>query len=83
MSTLSNEHRKLVNGVGRCSVPMWQAGCPAGFCDELAYGERPPGETFRNVATGEIQRWDGRYAGYVPGLACQAHGGPSRTGERQ
>lgn len=25
---------------------------------------------------GEEHRWDGLYNGYVPGLACYAHGGP-------
>lgn len=51
------------NGEGLCSVPMWQGGCPAGFCDEVAYGK----------PTKDGKRW---YAGYVPGLACPTHGGP-------
>ncbi len=69
-------HHKLTNGVGKCSVPTWRMGRPAGFCDAPAYGERPPGKTYRNVYTGEIMRLDGRYSGHVPGLACEAHGGP-------
>jgi len=66
-----NEH-----GVGRCSVPMWCGGLPAGFCDRDAYGERPPGAMWRDAYTGERHRRDGRYNGYVPGLACPIHGGP-------
>jgi hypothetical protein len=62
-------------GFGRCSVPMWMGGSPCGFCDKPAFGERPDAVTHT--------RWDGfewrddlLYAGYVPGLACAAHGGP-------
>lgn len=69
-------HKKLDDeGRGKCSVPMWCNGLPAGFCDEEAYGERPDGETYRD-GYGNIRRFDGRYAGYIPGLACPAHGGP-------
>ena len=62
-------------GIGACSVPMWMAGSPAGHCDEPAYGERPPGKTHRR-RDGYEWRDDGRYPGYVPGLACPIHGGP-------
>ncbi len=56
------QHKKLdKNGVGKCSVPMWIGGVPAGFCDEDAYGE---------VEKGQL-----RYSGYVPFLACYRHGG--------
>ena len=72
----SNHHHKLINGHGKCSVPMWMNGCPAGFCDNPAYGERPDGKTWRNAHTGELHRYDGKYNGYVPGLACHVHGGP-------
>lgn len=34
MSVLSQSNKTLTNGVGRCSVPMWMHGGPAGFCDE-------------------------------------------------
>ncbi len=69
-------HRKLdKDGRGKCSVPMWSNGCPDGFCEEDAYGQRPEGETYRD-ASGRIHRHDGLYDGYVPGLACPAHGGP-------
>lgn len=69
----------LKDGVGKCSVPMWQAGCPAGHCDKDAYGKRPKCETWRNPDTGREFRIDGKYAGYVPDLACPDHGGPSRA----
>lgn len=68
-------HHELIDGVGKCSVPMWMGGMPAGFCDEPAYGKPPPSETYR-TAWGEERRFDGRYSGYVPGLACPSHGGP-------
>lgn len=80
MASLSKHHRELTNGVGKCSVPMWIQGMPAGFCDEPAYGERPPSKTFMNYAFGEMQREDGRYNGYVPALACPCHGGPGKPG---
>lgn len=63
-------------GEGTCSVPMFNfQGCPAGFCDERAFGERPPARVI-TPAIGYPYREDGRYAGYVPGLACPMHGGP-------
>lgn len=76
MSALSDCHKTLnADGVGRCSVPMWGVGGPAGFCDEPAFGERPDGVT--NLRwDGYEWRDDGLYAGYVPGLACRCHGGP-------
>lgn len=77
MATLSKHHQELnAFGEGKCSVPMWSMGCPAGFCDAPAYGERPPCKSFFNYCTQEMQREDGRYSGYVPALACPAHGGP-------
>ena len=63
MATLSEHHTTLTNGVGKCSVPMWCNGLPAGFCDEPAYGTQ----------TEEGKR---RYPRYVPALACFGHGGP-------
>jgi hypothetical protein len=79
MSSTQQHHHELTDGVGRCSVPMWMNGCPCGFCDAPAYGKRPEGTQFRNAYTGEMMRFDGRYNGYVPGLACEGHGGPSAT----
>lgn len=63
-------------GVGKCSVPLWYGGMPAGFCDAPAFGARLPCREYRAAHSGEVIREDGRYAGYVPGLACPAHGGP-------
>jgi hypothetical protein len=66
MATLSEHHKTLTNGVGKCSVPMWSGGCPAGFCDEPAYGEQVPPEPWQR----------GLPRAYAPGLACPGHGGP-------
>lgn len=79
MSCCSEHHKKLTDGVGKCSVPMWCNGLPAGFCDEPAYGAPPPydgGGWRENIWTGKPYHRDGRYDGYVPHLACPAHGGP-------
>lgn len=76
MSQLHQHHQALNDeGTGRCSVPMWQCGYPAGFCDRPAYGHRPEAPVHRRW-DGFEWRDDGRYAGYVPGLACVQHGGP-------
>lgn len=74
----SSDHHHTLNelGEGKCSVPMWCMGMPAGFCDQPAFGERPACREWRNVHSGEMMREDGRYSGYVPGLACPGHGGP-------
>ena len=82
MARMSSHHQTLTNGVGKCSVPMWSGGCPAGFCDAEAFGERPEGVT-RTRWDGHRYRDDGRYEGYVPGLACPAHGGPSPSGTKR
>lgn len=78
MSALYKWHQELdENGEGKCSVPMWSCGCPAGFCDKPAYGTRPDGKTFVG-SDNQVRRYDGRYAGFVPALACPAHGGPDK-----
>jgi hypothetical protein len=78
MSRTTKKHEELVDGKGLCSVPMWSMGCDAGFCDEPAFGYRPETkEIFRDPYTGRDIRWDGKYAGYIPGLACPGHGGPT------
>jgi len=64
---------------GKCSVPMWQGGLPAGSCGEPAFGKREPGETWRDAYTGQVRRMDGKYNGYIPDLACPAHGGPGKS----
>jgi hypothetical protein len=77
------EHDDAAAGVmGRCSVPMWMHGCPAGHCDHKAYGVRPPSRTFWSYPQGRMVREDGRYDGYVPGLACPGHGGPEAPNAR-
>ncbi len=77
MACMSKHHQELTDGVGKCSVPMWMQGCPAGFCDRPAYGTPEPCQQSRDAWTGEMKRLDGRYNGYVPALACPAHGGPA------
>jgi hypothetical protein len=78
MASTSKHHHELTNGVGKCSVPMWMNGCSADFCDKPAYGKRPDCAQWRNHCSGETVRFDGRYNGYVPGLACAGHGGPEK-----
>ena len=78
---MQEHHKKLTNGVGKCSVPMWCGGCPDGFCDEPAYGFRPPCPDYYSPVTGQIHRLDEKYSGYVPGLACPRHGGPEKPKE--
>ena len=77
MASCSRHHLELNEmGEGKCSVPMWSCvGGPDGFCDKPAYGEQPP-SVIRTRWDGHVYRDDGRYAGYVPGLACPIHGGP-------
>ena len=45
MLSLSEHHKCLKDGVGKCSIPMWSNGCPAGFCDKPAYGLQESGQT--------------------------------------
>ena len=81
MAICSEHHKKLTNGKGKCSVPMWRNGVPAGFCDNDAFGFRPKPKKVINSRTHLIEfDHEGRYAGYVPGLACPAHGGPKCPG---
>ena len=76
MAVCSKHHKELdMNGIGKCSVPMWAGGMPAGFCDKPAYGFPLPHETVRDYHGRKI-RTDGSYNGYVPFLACPLHGGP-------
>lgn len=71
------QHADAIDGVmGKCSVPMWLHGSPHGTCGERAFGYRPESRKWFNVCAGRLMREDGRYDGYVPGLACPAHGGP-------
>lgn len=79
MSQLLDHHETLTDGVGKCSVPLFSNGCPAGFCDAPAYGFRPNCEVLRHAAMGKEVRMDGKYNGIVPGLACPRHGGPMKA----
>lgn len=77
MASLSEHHRVLTDGVGRCSVPMWRGGVPADFCDAPAYGSQEKGQTrYADFING---RW---IPGYCSGLACYPHGGPSEPAPR-
>lgn len=76
-------NKKTDKATGKCSVPMWCMGMPAGRCDRPAYGERLECPTFRDAWTGEIKRLDGKYAGWVSGLACPLHGGPGKPKEEK
>lgn len=73
---LSNHHKELTNGVGKCSVPMWMGGLPAGFCDEPAYGPQEEDQTRYGkwYDNWQPRKW---FPGYCSGLACYAHGGPA------
>jgi hypothetical protein len=72
-------HHVLTNGVGKCSVPMWMNGLPAGFCDEPAYGPQQfdgQGQSRYGDFDWGTRKWINYY---VPGLACYGHGGPKPT----
>ena len=76
MAVCSERHKTLdESGRGWCSVPMWCNGLPA-FCNDEAYGERLPTKIHTRW-DGHTYAEDGRYAGYVPFLACPGHGGPT------
>lgn len=77
MARLTSQHETLINGHAPCSVPMWMGGCPAGFCDRIAYGKQTKEYLDR------FRFMDPRYGrpSYAPGFACHAHGGPSSHAE--
>lgn len=79
MATLSEHHQELNEyGEGKCSVPMWRCGLPAGFCDKPAYSEHKGGKYYVNPRTGDIVFFNGAYGGFVPALACPFHGGKTK-----
>lgn len=55
---------------GRCQVPMWMMGTPAGFCGKEAFGPQLPREILRE------RGW--RDEPYCFGPCCPAHGGPKQ-----
>ncbi len=63
---------KLAWSGGRCRVPMWMGGGPAGFCCEPAFGPQYPREYLASI--------DGYYMfnrpPYCFGPCCPMHGGP-------
>ncbi len=88
MAVCLKHHKVLTNGEGKCSVPLFASGMPAGFCDKPAYGHREKCELIRDAdghpicdAVGRTLRKDGKFAGYVPYLACPDHGGPEKKKE--
>ena len=58
---------------GKCRVPMWMAGCPAGYCGEAALGPQLPQSVLR-----EWRGWTD--SPYSNGPCCAMHGGP-KAGE--
>lgn len=56
---------------------MWCGGLPSGFCDKPAYGVPVKCKMFRD-RDNHLRRTDGKYNGYVPGLACTGHSGPKK-----
>lgn len=79
MGSLSEHHKKLnERGEGKCSVPMWCDGLPAGFCNDTAYSNHKGGKYYNHPRTGDRIFVNGAYGGYVPALACPAHGGQTK-----
>jgi hypothetical protein len=75
MATMSEHHKRTTNGVGRCSVPMWMGGLPAGFCDCEAFGRQTP----EYLAQFKYMTWpNAPRPAYASGLACPIHGGPAQ-----
>lgn len=71
MARLSEHHKTLTNGKGKCSTPMWCGGVPAGFCDNDAFGE----QTKEYLAAWRWSQYN--QPSYASALACPAHGGPN------
>lgn len=71
MSVLTSWNKQLIDGVGKCSVPMWKNSYPDGFCDEPAYGNEEEDQQRYGEWIGGI--WCPKY---IPRLACYHHGGP-------
>ena len=60
---------------GKCRVPMWMGGSPAGFCDNEAFGPQYP----RQYLAAEVSpRFALDSPPYCHGPCCNAHGGPKQ-----
>lgn len=57
---------------GKCRVPMWMMGLPAGFCGERAFGPQLP----RPVLAQRDYRYLLDYPPHCHGHCCPSHGGP-------
>lgn len=58
---------------GKCRVPMWTGGGPAGFCDKTAFGPQLP----REVLAERNSRYLLDRPAYCFGPCCPDHGGPA------
>lgn len=56
---------------GKCRVPMWMGGFPAGFCGKPANGPQLPMEVLFWT-----RAWRKEDRPYCHGPCCPAHGGP-------
>jgi hypothetical protein len=72
----SKHHIDLVNGIGKCGVPMWINGCPAGFCDQPAWGNQEANQM--RYGSWHNSKW---IPGYSSALTCYNHGGPEKQKE--
>ena len=70
---MDKQHRPAAWEGGKCRVPMWMGGMPAGHCDEPAFGPQYP--------RAYLARTNPRYLldspTYCVGPCCPAHGGPA------
>lgn len=74
MSCISEHHKPKAGVVGKCSVPLFGAYGPAGFCDRPAYGEQYEGRLSKFFGNNR--------APYAPGYCCDIHGGAGEDGVR-
>lgn len=67
----ANARKEFAWSGGKCRVPMWMMGTPAGFCGEPANGPQLPREVLR-----EQRGWQRGDMPYCFGPCCPNHGGP-------
>lgn len=88
MARMGEYHNPGCGVVGKCSVPMWQGGCPSGFCDDPAYGQQyeagtrhaPPWWSWRDRNGYWVDPT--RIPPFAMGFCCPNHGGPAEDGIR-